>query len=451
MEADLTARARRRRSMSLRSAVATGAAAKGLAVAVQLVAVGVAIRTLGPDALGSYLVMASLVAWLGLAAAGMGPGLTQRIATATANADRAGQANAFSSSVGLSGVFILVAAVAVLIVARLAFFESQSSTGEDIQTAALILGVATAAQVWFSVFEAAQLGHQEQHFANVFQSVGLASVLVILLVAGSTLATVTAFVMATAVPPLVAKLSNAALYVARRRYLVTGNVSIREAASVLSTSIAFATVQLGATASQQVGFLWLAAVAGPAATVPLGVMFRLNAAASSVVALVTQPLWPALADAIARQDTVWARQAYRRASWLTVSYAAAYAVGLMILGTSIVQWWTGAFVEVPGLMILLFGIYFVVGVWAHVNAITLVGLGNVWVAARVTCLEAVVSILGAVLLVAHLGPTGVILAMLIASATVSAILLPRAAHRSWPDAGRTASAHVMVDDAALLR
>lgn len=447
IDADPTARARRHRSARLRAAVVTGGAAKGLSVAVQLVAVGIAVRALGPDAFGSYLVMASLVAWLGLAAVGVGPGLTQRIAIATANDDVAGQATAFSSSVALSGLFVLLGAAAVFIVARVGISseQSQSALSGDVRMAALVLGLATAAQVWLSVVEAAQLGHQEQYFANVFQALGLACVLVILLTAGPTLGTVTAFVAATACPPLVAKVANAALYVARRRYLLTWHFAIREAASVLSTSMAFAVMSIGSTASQQVGFLWLAFVAGPAATVPLGVMFRLNSAAFGVVYLVTQPMWPAVADAVARHDSVWARRAYRRASWLTVLYAAAYAVGLVTLGSLFVRLWTGPQVEVPQLMMFLFGLYFVVLIWAHVNAITLVGLGRVWVAARVTGLEAVVSILGALLLVAQFGATGVILSLLIATASVSATLLPLVVRRSWPLASRIVEARVVSD------
>lgn len=451
MGSDSTSTARERRSKRLRAAVVTGSAAKGLAVVVQLIAVGVAARALGPDAFGSYLVMASLVAWLGLAAVGVGPGLTQRIATATANDDAAGQATAFTSSIALSGVFVLLGAAAVFMVARLAIAveHSQSAIYGDVWTAALVLGLATAAQVWLSVVEAAQLGHQEQYFANVFQAVGLATVIVVLLAAGHTLTTVTAFVTATACPPLLAKVANALLYVSRRRYLLTRRVSIRQAVGVLSTSVAFAAVQLGATASQQVGFLWLAFLAGPAATIPVGVMFRLSSAASGVVALVTQPLWPAVADAAARHDTVWARRAYRAASRVAVSYAAAYAIGLMALGTVMVQVWTGTHVEISQLMMVLFGLYFVAGVWAHVNAITLVGLGKVWVAARVICLEAVVSSLGAMLLVPQFGATGVILSLLIASAMVSATLLPLAVRRLWPVAARTLEARV-VSDATVL-
>jgi O-antigen/teichoic acid export membrane protein len=435
-------RARKHRSTRLRAAVATGGAAKGLAIAVQLVAVGIAVRAMGSDAFGAYLVMSSLVSWLGLAAVGVGPGLTQRIAVATANDDAAAQATAFSSSVALCGLFVFLVAATVLILARAAIPGEQGLSGitADVRTAALVLLLVTAMQVWLSVIEAAQLGHQEQFFSNVFQSAGLMSVLVILLAAGHGLVTVTAFVVVTTCPPLVAKIANAALYVARRRYLLSRQFSIREAAGVLSTSIAFAAVSLGATASQQLGFLWLAFVAGPAATVPLGVMFRLNAAASGVVALLTQPLWPAVADAVARHDLAWARLAYRRASQLTASYAVAYGVGLVAVGRVFVRVWTGAEVDVPEMMLYLFGLYFVVGVWAHVNAITLVGLGKVWLAARVVCLEALISCAGALPLVARFGATGVILSLLVATASVSAVLLPLAIRRSWLVAARSAVA-----------
>jgi O-antigen/teichoic acid export membrane protein len=446
-DVDHTARARAHRSTRLRAAMVTGGTAKALSVAVQLVAVGIALRALGPDAFGSYLVLAALVAWLGLASVGVGPGLTQRIVMATANGDVAGQATAFSSSVALAGLFALLGAVAVSIVAQVGTpsEHSQSALSGDIRMAALVLGLATAAQVWLSVVEAAQLGHQEQYFANMFQALGLACVLVILLTVGPSLGTVTAFVAATACPPVVAKVANAALYVARRRYLLTSHFAIREAAGVLSTSMAFAAMSVGSTASQQVGFLWLAFVAGPVATVPLGVMFRLNSAAFGVVYLGTQPLWPAVADAAARHDSVWARRAYRRASWLTVSYAVAYAVGIVTFGSLFVRLWTGSQVEVPVPMTFLFGAYFVALIWAHVNAITLVGLGKVWVAACVTGLEAVVSILGALLLVAHFGATGVILSLLIATALVSGSLLPFAVRRSWPLTSRIIEARPVGD------
>ena len=223
VEGDIGAQSRRRRSTQLGAAVATGGAAKALAIVVQLLSVGIAVRALGTQAFGSYLVMASLVTWLGLAAVGVGPGLTQRIAMATANDDPAAQATAFSSSVALSGLLVFSVTAAVFLVARLAISTDQGHTGltADVRTAASVLFLATAAQVWLSVVEAAQLGHQEQYFANIFQSLGLGVVLSILLVAGPALATVTAFVLVTACPPVVAKVVNAALYTARRRYLLT--------------------------------------------------------------------------------------------------------------------------------------------------------------------------------------------------------------------------------------
>lgn len=453
MESDPTARARRHRSTRLRAAVVTGGVAKVLAVAVQLVAVGIAARALESHAFGSYLVMASVVAWLGLAAVGVGPGLTQRMAATTAKDDGAGQASAFSSSIALSGLFLLVTAAAVLTIAWIATSGERSPPAltSDVRSAAALLGLATAMQVWLSVVEAAQLGHQEQHFTNVFYAAGLASVLAILLVAGPHLTTVTGFVAATAVPPVVAKAANAVVYVARHRYLLTRNISVRESAGVLSTSVAFAAISFGSLASQQLGFLWLAYVAGPSAAVPLGVMLRLHLAAFGAVVLVTQPLWPAVADAVAHHDSGWARRAYRRVSWATVTYAAVYAVGVASIGSFLIQLWTGTHVQVPPLMLVLFGLYFVVAVWAHVNAITLVGLGKVWLAAAVLCVDAAVSTLGAVLLMAQFRGTGVILSLLIATSLVSGILLPVAVRRWWPDGARVADPHEAPDGAVLSR
>jgi len=95
--------------------------------------------------------------------------------------------------------------------------------------------------------------------------------------------------------------------------------------------------------------------------------------------------------------------------------------------------------------------YFVVGVWAHVNAITLVGLGRVWAAAAILCVEAAVSSVGAVLLITRFGGTGVILSLMVATSLVSGILLPLAVRRWWPDSATTAGTQVVGDDSVLSR
>ena len=153
-------------------------------------------------------------------------------------------------------------------------------------------------------------------------------------------------------------------------------------------------------------------------------MFRLNSAASGLVALVTQPMWPAIADAVARHDSVWARRAYHRASWLTAGYAAAYAVGLVTgrqFGGPIVdrsQRGRTASDDVPVWPVLRRGS---VGPHKrHHPCGARQGLGS---CAR-RGLEAAVSALGAMVLVAQFGATGVILCLLIATASVSAALMP---------------------------
>jgi O-antigen/teichoic acid export membrane protein len=429
-------RARSHRARRVRAAVASGAGAKTLGIAVQLISVGIAARSLRPEALGSYLVIASLVGWLGLAAVGVGPGLTRKIAVLAAAGDRRGQAMAFSSSLSLAAVFLLAAGAAVVLLARPVIGNAGHSVSDgDIQTAVAILGLATGLQVWLSVLEAAQLGHLEQHFTNVFQGLGQIGVLVILVAAGPALVTVTAFVIATAIPPLVAKAINAIVYVWRHAYLVTNEVSFRQAGGVLSTSLAFAAVSLGSLASQQFGFLLLAATSGAQSAVPLGVMLRLTYAAFGLVSLVTQPLWPAMADAVARDDAVWARRIYRRVSLGALAYSCTFAAGLAAFGGMGIRAWAGPQVAIQPPMLVLFGLYFIALVWAHVNAITLVGLGRVWAAGGVFLLEAAVSVLGALLLVPSLGELGAVISLLLATSLVSCVLLPRLVGGSWQSLG----------------
>ncbi len=424
---------RAQRWRRLRASIATGTLARGLSTVTQLVSVAVAVRQLGPEAFGSFVVISALVGWLGLTSVGVGPGLTRQIAASAAVNDRRTEARAFSSSFVIIGAIGLVGAIVVVAV----FQTGEPAIGavdqlaEDIRSATLLLALLAFGQAWLGVIEAAQLGHQEQYWANGFQATGSITALVLLLTLGSSLHTITEYVLVVIVPIAIARFVNAWLYLRRRTYLLTRHLSVREAAAVAKSSASFAVIQAGSYASQQVGLVWLATVGGVAAAAPLGVMFRLTSAAAGPVALITQPLWPAIADAAARHDPSWARSAYRRTSLALLAYAIAVAVAVVSIGPALLRGWVGTSVHVETSTLALVGAYFVAGVWAHLNAITLVGLGRMWTAAAVICLEATISIAGALLLAGQFGIDGVLAALLAAVTIVSGFLLPLAVSRSW--------------------
>jgi O-antigen/teichoic acid export membrane protein len=101
----------------------------------------------------------------------------------------------------------------------------------------------------------------------------------------------------------------------------------------------------------------LALVKGASEVAIYAVAFRLFQFASQPFAIMNAPLWAAYADAHARFDTRFIRQALKRSLFVSAAGSAVISAVLVAAGPWLIASWTRSSIVVPEIVLLLFGIW----------------------------------------------------------------------------------------------
>jgi O-antigen/teichoic acid export membrane protein len=396
-----------------------------------LVAVAIAVRALGAGGFALYVVIASLVSWIGLAGLGVAPGLTLGVARAGALGDRAEVSRLF-----VVALLLMVAAAAVVVgcavllgasglVERLMINWLGSASG-DASTALLCMAVLIAVQLVVVVPEAAQLGLQAQHVSNVWAGIGSAAAVAAMFTVGSAVTSVTAFVLVSQGPQVAARAANGTIFVLGRQYLLrpAGLRFAQHARPILRSGIAFTGFSLASYVGLQIGLLIMAATADTASVALAGVIVRGYLLEASGLSLVTTPTWPAIANALTRGDVLWIRRTYRMLVLGGIAYTGVVAAAIIVGLEALIGFWTGSRPADNGTLRVLLATLVVVNGWAHVNAMTLVGMGALRFTATVLIAEAVVVLALQIAFVPLVGVIGYIGALAVGAVTISGWLLP---------------------------
>ena len=129
------------------------------------------------------------------------------------------------------------------------------------------------------------------------------------------------------------------------------------------------------------------------------------------------PTWPAVAEALARDDHPWARKAAKRLYLFGTGFVVCSALGLFLIGPWVLPIWLGEdFSGTSRVLLGCYGLYFIAHVWRHLNHAMMIGTGQVGKLVRIQLIEsATVAMLGAVAL--HYGGLQAMLA------TMAAVIL----------------------------
>jgi O-antigen/teichoic acid export membrane protein len=165
---------------------------------------------------------------------------------------------------------------------------------------------------------------------------------------------------------------------------------------------------------------------GPAATALYGIFVSMTIMQLGFVMMLSTPTWPAVAEALARGDTDWARRAGKRLYIYGSGFALCSFGGLVLLGPLVFSLWLGKdFEGTPRLLFACYATYFVAHVWRHLNHAMMIGSGQVPRLARVQFVESVLVALAAILGL-HYGGLGVmLLSMGAVIFAVTGCILPR--------------------------
>jgi O-antigen/teichoic acid export membrane protein len=383
----------------------------------RFVTIPLSIRMAGAEGYGLWLTAGSLVAWAGLADAGLGSGLLQCVATDCARGNWLSARRHVSTAVFIFAALSIPLACAAVWLARtpeiLAALGLAPETGLARHAAPVFLvsGLAFAACFGLNWVGPLCAALQEGYRASMASmAAGIVTAGCLYLMRGHSV-TLTQFALANALPPLLCTVLVAlALLAGRHRALARpslARLSGGSARTIMRQGAPLFLVQLSDLAILNTANLFIAHFLGLAEVARYSVTLALFAAVARLCYVAVSAYWPAYADACARQDWDWLRTAARRNLASSASFVLLAGASIVLIGRPLILWWAGRqALPTPALLVAM-AFYFGAATCSTTTGTLLNGLGLARVRAWLRLFVAAGHVAGAWLLLPHCGLAGI--------------------------------------------
>jgi O-antigen/teichoic acid export membrane protein len=421
------------RSHMLRLAILSSGLSKISAIVQQGIALPLVYTALGAHEYALYLLLTAALGTIAFLQMGAGPGLTSAIAKAHAEGNHREEAAVFASaflfvaSTTTLGAAVVCAVVRLVPAAKL-FGTNFSADQPEILHAIDVCMLVMVTTVVLSVVDSALAGYLEQVASNLGNFLGnFVSAGLLIVVCYHRHPSIVEIVVVLFGVASLSRIANLLILLTRRPYLLTGLIHINRQSmgALISVGTGFSLIQGACMIEQSGGTYVMAHLATVQATSVFGLVFKGIVLASSVVAIFTQPLWPTIADALARRDFLWILQAARKTRLVLMTIAGVLTTGLLAAtALGVERIWHLKLGEDRAVIVVL-AIYLFSNIWTHYHYILLQGLDGVWAVARIIMVENLMMLAFGILLVPKWGAVGMAWGYLLASLAVPAWALPR--------------------------
>ena len=344
----------------------------------------------------------------------MGPGITRRIAGAVARGDRAEETAAVSCGFFITMGFALTAAgifaaLMLTVPVTTLFGKGFAPVAGELTRNLWLAGGLFLAMLVVNMLERCREGHQEIHIGNAFGAAQNLVAATILFFGVHHWPTVTFLLLAIYGVQAVAMTANAAHLVWHRPWLLPrwSKMETGLAGRMIGEGLALFVAGSMAPILQREGTKWmLGQLEGPAVVGRYTILIQLGFFLYGFVFMLSRPLWPAVADAVARGHLDWVRSARRRMLRFFFPLATATVLGFTLCGPWLADHWLRKHVDLQRSDFALFSLSFVLMVWSHLHYVILAGSGVMRRPAVVLALETMAVLALAWLGMRHYGLSG---------------------------------------------
>lgn len=377
---------------------------------------------LGHERFGIWATFASLVAMLSFLDLGVGNALINRVAHAKANND---SSEMISVIVGGISWLVVVGVTAICLLTFVAWFVpwqrlfklvDVASSGEA-KSAAMVFGVLFGFNLVASGLLRVLVGLQRSYEAQLIATAGSIFASVAIWVAIHWKASVgtllcagfgvqCAITIIFGLPMLRTKGHMSLKFIA-------SNMRIQRAI-LFRTGSLFLALQIGTMIGWGSDAFMVATIGGASAVAIFAVAQRLFQFASQPVAVVNGSLWAAYADANIRSDRRFIQITVIRSLRFSLAIAGSMAVLLMLMGPSIIPYWTKNSINVPRSLLVAYAVWTIIEAAGAVLGTYLNGVGIVRQQVIVVFCFCLVALPLKIFAMTHYGPTGLMVATTVA-------------------------------------
>lgn len=396
---------------------------------VVLVTVPMARAALTPELFGVWMMLTALLGFFSFADLGIGNGVLNRVTQARAANDAKLLQRVIGSGyvcTGAAGILLLLAwcawlafgAVPVAVAGRIS-----PANAPEVLAALSTFAVLIAVNIPATLVQKAQLGSQQGHWIGITQLVSaLVAVVAVPLILHAK-GPLFALILATLGAQTLGNLVSTVWWLRRNRIFrgagLRDLVDAKTLRGLLRIGSQFFALQVAVALAFQSDAIVITQNLGQAVYGDFAVVQKLFLFVSMLLSSSLLGLWPAFGDAIARNDMVWARRVLVRSLLVAGSFASVASLTLVLtIGWITTHWLKTTFAPPLSLCIVL-GIWTVVDAMGAVSGVFMNGANLVRIQVVLALTMAATAFAGKWYLTPLLGPTGAVLATLIAYSLIS--------------------------------
>jgi O-antigen/teichoic acid export membrane protein len=408
----------------------TAAMSKIISIAASLITVRLTFRYLGAERYGMWVTITSIVMMLNFADLGVNNGLINTIASAYGRDDReagrSASASAFWSLSGIAAAFLLSLPLAYPFVngARLFNVHSPLAVHES-GPALLVFFACFALNLPMGTVRAVQTGLQRGFINSLWAMLGSLASLFAMLVVIHLHGGLPLLILGLSGPPLLAAILNGVelFGFSRPELLPTPrHFSRTVAVGLFRTGILFCLCQVFWNIGIQTDNIVIAQILGAKMVAAYAVPARLFSIIPSLLSMMSGPLWPAYADAMARSDGPWVRRTFLRIAGSGMAATTMLTIFLVVFGNRILALWVGPQIHASIPLLIVFGILSVLNAFVTPVIFLLNGLAQIKIQVVVFMAMSVVNLTLSIIFVKHFGIIGGALGSVVAEALI--VVLP---------------------------
>jgi O-antigen/teichoic acid export membrane protein len=413
----------------------TAAGARSVSLAASLVTVRLTLDYLGQERYGMWMTISSTITMFGIADFGMSNGLINHVATALGKGDRTTARKVISSALGILTLIALAMGALLLVLypflnlARLFNVHSPLALREAAPTFLALAGCFLVS-LPLGVIRGTQNGMQDGALTNLWVLTGTIASLLCLLGVMHLHGGLPLLVLGLTAPPLIALLVNGFfMFTSGKRDLIPSPKVMDWATcqNLLHTGGLLFVIQVAIAIGMQSDNIVIAQIMGASAVALYAVPAKLFNTVNSILIMLSASLWPAYAEALARNDRAWIRRTFRRVTIAGTISTVVIAGGLVLFGRQIIAAWVGPKLVVSESVLLVFGLQCIVYAYLQPVGFLLNGLSRYRIQAWCAALMAILNLALSILFVKHFGILGAVLGTTVAQVVVQVIPLTIAA------------------------
>ena len=376
-----------------RAAAATTAAnvlGRPINMLLSMLGIALAIRAIGQDAYGIFVMCLTATAWLGSLDCGLSSSSINRIVRVRTTDSGPAVRRVVSTAFFFLAVVGLMASVAVCAASYFSSVPTFLNRGDTLpiwQVQGCMIAFGLYMALWFplQIFERASVAFQEGWLTVIGQVlgnvVGLALLAAVVTTAPSLSLVAAAWVTGAGVGGVV--VAAAALFRHQTVFFPSWRlVSRTELSSLVGSGAWFILIGLAGHVGLQsdpliVGIATnaLGGEHGASVAAELAITMRLFNVINAFAVLAINPLWPAYAEAAAKGDVAWLRKTLWKSTTIAVGISAIAVIPCVFFGQQIVKLWVGDQVNVPTSLLLACAAWTVVMTLGQSLNVFLNGLG----------------------------------------------------------------------------